>query len=64
MQLIQIGDKPEIATRTVREMFAELAQREADFIRTARERVSCRKLETSPPAINLEFAKSATQPFK
>lgn len=42
MQLIQIGQEPEIVTRTVREMFEELAQREAEFTRIARERILAR----------------------
>lgn len=39
MQLVQIGQEPAIVTRTVREMFEELAQREAEFTRIAREQI-------------------------
>lgn len=40
MQLIQIGQQqPAPTTVTIREMFEQLAQQEAEYIRDARERV-------------------------
>jgi hypothetical protein len=42
MQLIQIQQEPAIVTRTVREMFEELAHREAESTRIARERILAR----------------------
>lgn len=38
MQLIQIGQKPEVQQTTILEMFTKLAQKEADFIKQAKER--------------------------
>ena len=39
MQLIQIGAPQPNKTATIREMFEQLAQREAEMIRAARERM-------------------------
>lgn len=39
MQLIQIGTPQSNSTTTIREMFAQMAQREAEMVRAARERM-------------------------
>ena len=46
MQLIQIGIKQSKTTVSVREMFERLAQREAEMVRAARERIrlECRSV--------------------
>jgi len=38
IQLLQIGQQPEVQQTTILEMFQRLAQKEADFIRQAKER--------------------------
>jgi hypothetical protein len=47
MQLIQIGTPQSKANVSVREMFEQLAQREAEMVRAARERIRLGSSSTS-----------------